>query len=124
MSATVLKRATLTVLKQPASILVTEADVARGYLAVPSAVQVAVQTNSPAGYVLLVAAQDDFVREIVMSGLDSDIQLGAAGGLVFQRGGVRGVTRKNLDLRFRLVLAKGAQRGEHPWPVQLSVTPL
>jgi hypothetical protein len=123
-TATVAKRATLQVLAQPASVLVTDADVARGYVEVQAPVQVAVQSNSPAGYMLVLAGQHDFVREVLMSGLDSDVQVSANGGMIPQRSTGRGVLRKTLELRFRFVLAKNALRGEHPWPMQLSVTPL
>jgi hypothetical protein len=123
-TATVVKRATLQVLAQPASVLVTDADLARGYVEVPAPVQVAVQSNSPAGYMLVLAGQHDFVREVLMSGLDSDVQVGAHGGMIPQRSAGRGVLRRTLELKFRFVLAKNAQRGEHPWPLQLSVAPL
>lgn len=123
-TANVAKRATLQVFSQPSSVLVTEADLARGYVEVPTPVQVAVRSNSPAGYMLVLAAQAGFVREILMSGLDSDVQVSAQGGLIPQRSGGRGVLRKTLELKFRFVLAKDAQRGEHPWPMQLSVAPL
>lgn len=123
-TATVVKRATLKVLAQPSSVLVTEADLARGYVEVLSPVQVAVQSNSPAGYMLVLAGQGDFVRQVLMSGLDSDVQVGADGGVIPQRSAWRGVLRTTLELKFRFILEKSARRGEHPWPMQLSVTPL
>jgi hypothetical protein len=73
---------------------------------------------------LVLAPRAEIVREVLVSGLDSDVQVGAHGGLVPQRSGGRGVLRKTLELRFRFVLARNAQRGVHPWPMQLSVAPL
>src|SRR5659263_307590 len=58
-TATVLKRASLQVLAQPASVVVTAADIARGYVDVPSPLQIMVQNNSRDGYMLTFESQAD-----------------------------------------------------------------
>jgi hypothetical protein len=121
-SATVLKRATLQTLAQPTSVLVTEGDIARGYVEVPSPAQVAVRNNSRDGYLLMVASRGGFVRQLRVHGLGSDVQMGANGGFIRQPGG--SVVRTVLDLGFRFELSDTAQPGVYAWPVQLSVTPL
>lgn len=123
-SATILKRASLQVLAQPSSVLVTAADVARGYVDVPAAAQVAVRSNAPAGYLLEFASQGDFMREIVVRGLETDVQLSPAGGMVSQRGTGKGVTKTTLALGFRFLLSESAQEGTYAWPMRLSVVPL
>jgi len=123
-TATVLKRATLKTLAQPSSVVVTAADIARGYVDVPAPAQVAIQNNSTDGYLLEFASQGDFMRQILVKGLSSDVQLSPAGGAVMQSGGRSGVTRTTLALGFRFVLSESAQQGTYPWPMQLSVTPL
>ena len=48
-SAIILKRASLQVLSQPAFVVVTAADISRGYVESPSPLQVRVQSNSQSG---------------------------------------------------------------------------
>lgn len=123
-TATVLKRASLQVLAQPASVVVTAADIARGYVDVPGLVQVAVQSNSFGGYMLMFESQGDFMRQTQVSGLDKSVQLGAAGGSVAQGASGRGMSKTTLDLGFRFVLAESARQGVYAWPMRLSVTPI
>jgi hypothetical protein len=123
-SATILKRASLQVLAQPSSVLVTAADIARGYVDVPAASQVAVRSNAPAGYLLEFASQGDFMRQILVRGLETDVQLSPAGGMVSQRAAGKGVTKATLALGYRFLLSESAQEGTYAWPMRLSVVPL
>lgn len=123
-SATVLKHASLKVLAQPSSVVVTAADIARGYVDGPAAVQVAIQNNSAGGYLLEFASQGDFMHQILVSGLAHEAQLSPAGGVIAQPSTGYGVTRTTLGLGFRFVLSESAQPGTYPWPMRLSVTPL
>jgi len=123
-TATILKRATLKTLAQPSSVVVTAADIARGYVDVPASAQVAIQNNSRAGYLLEFASQGDFMRQILVRGLATDVELSPAGGAVMQPSSGSGVTRATLALGFRFVLSESAQQGIYAWPMQLSVTPL
>lgn len=123
-SATVLKHASLRVLDQPSSVVVTAADIARGHVDGPAAMQVAIQNNSAGGYLLEFASQGDFMRQILVSGLAHETQLSPAGGVIAQPSTGYGVTRATLGLGFRFVLSESARPGTYPWPVRLSVTPL
>ena len=118
-TAVVLKRASLRVLAQPSSVVVTAADIARGYVDVPHPVHVAVQSNSPAGYVLEFASSGDFTRQILVKGLDTDVQLSPIGGAVVRPG----VTKTTLTLGFRFFLSDSAQQGTYAWPMRLSINP-
>ena len=123
-SVTILKHASLQVMAQPTSVLVTEADIARGYVDVPSPAQVAVQSNTQGGYVLMFESQGEFLRQTLVKGLGTDVQLSASGGGVTQRGAGRGMSKTLLDLGFRFVLSESARQGVYAWPMRLSVTPL
>ena len=123
-TAIVPKRASLKVSGQPPSVLITEADLARGYVDALAPIQAAIQSNSPAGYMLVLAGLGDFVRQVRMQGLESEVQMSANGGLIPQRFNSRGVLRTTLDLKFRFFLAASARPGAQPWPMQLSVAPL
>lgn len=122
-SATIAKRATLKVLAQPASLLVTDADLTRGYVEVASPVQVAVQSNSTAGYLLVFESLGDLVSNAQVRGLGDDIQLGAS-GVVPRAAAGAGVGRATHNLVFRFMLSSSAQLGRHAWPMQISVLPM
>jgi hypothetical protein len=120
-TATVLKRASLKVLAQPTAVVVTAADIARGYVDVAAPAHVAVQSNTP-GYLLDFASVGDFMRQIVVRGLGADVQLSPAGGLVTQT--APGNVKTTLALGFRFVLSETAQPGAYPWPMRLAAQPL
>jgi len=122
-TATVLKHASLKVLTQPSSVVVTAADIARGYVDVPAPAQVAISSNTSQGYVLEFASQGDFMRQILVKGLGTDVQLSPAGGTVVQHSTGAGVIRTTLSLGFRFFLSDTARQGTYAWPMRLSVLP-
>jgi hypothetical protein len=124
MTVTVAKKASLEILSQPPALVVTEEDVARGYVEVASPAQLAVRSNSQSGYVLMFEHRGDFARETLVRGLSNDVQLGSGGGVVPQPAAGRGMSRTTLDLGFRFALSKAVTPGVHPWPLQVSVAPL
>jgi hypothetical protein len=123
-SATILKRATLQVVEQPSSVVVTAADVARGYVDVLQTAQLAVKSNSSAGYMLVFSSHSEFVRQTRVRGLGNEVQLGASGGVVPQTGASQGITHASHALGFRFELTESARQGTYPWPVQVSVVPM
>lgn len=122
-SATILKHASLQVLAQPSSVVVTPLDVARGYVVVPAPARVMVKNNTPS-YRLVFSGQGDFVRQVRVSGLGADVQMGAGGGGLTRSTPGRGMNNTELDMGFRFELAAGTRQGVYPWPIQMSVVPL
>lgn len=120
-SATVAKRATLKVLAQPAWFVVTQADLERGYVDIQSPVQVAVQSNSPAGYLLMVESTGHLVSGTSIRGLDADVQLAGSGVIPCPAAGTGGVSH---SLSFRFRLSGSAEPGRHAWPVHISAVPM
>jgi hypothetical protein len=123
-SATISKHASLQVLSQPSSVVITADDMARGYVDVPSPAQVTVQSNTQDGYLLMFENQGDFLRHALVKGLDSDVQVSAGGGGVAQRSLGRGMRKNLLNLGFRFVLSDSARQGVYAWPMRLSVSAL
>lgn len=123
-TANIAKHASLKVLAQPSAVVVTAADVAKGYVDVPAAAEIAVTSNSLSGYMLEFASRGSFIRQIMVKGLARDVQLSAEGGTVMQLASGSGVTKKTLALGFRFLLAESTEQGIYPWPMHLSVTPL
>ena len=103
-SASVIKHASLQVLAQPRSVLVTAADIARGYVDVLSPAQVAVKSNTSSGYLLIFESQGEFLRQTLVKGLGVEVQLGASGGGVTHRPSGRGMSKTVHDLEFRFLL--------------------
>lgn len=120
-TATVLKRASLKVLSQPAAVVITAEDIARGHVDVPSPALVAVNSNS-GGYLLEFAGDGDFMRRIIVLGTGAAVELNPAGGFVANSRAGGGTS--NLVLTFRFVLSDAAQVRTYPWPLRLSVAPL
>lgn len=123
-SATVQKHASLKVLQQPLSVVVTAADITKGYVDVTAPASVQVRSNTQDGYLLMFESQGEFMRQTVVKGLANDVQISTAGGGVAQNTAGKGMRQTQLDLGFRFVLAQSARQGVYPWPIRLSVTPL
>jgi hypothetical protein len=118
-SATVLARASLEPVAQPAMLSVSGDDVARGYLDV--AVAYRVSSNDPSGYMVRLAPRIGLTRSVEVAGLSTPIVMTDQVVEVVQPA-ARGPQR--LDLRFRLVLEDSAVPGTYSMPVQLSVATL
>lgn len=122
-SATILKHASLQVLAQPTSVVVTPLDVARGYVDVPAPARVRVRNNT-GSYALVFAEESEFIRQVRVSGLGADVQMGAGGGSVTRSTPGHGMNNSVLDMGFRFELAAGTREGVYPWPIRMSVVPL
>ena len=123
-SATGRKNARMNVMGQPDSVVGTAADRARGDVDATVPAQVAIKSNNSGGYMLEFSSQGDFMRQILVRGLATDVQLSPAGGAVMQPSTGAGITRATLVLEFRFILAEAAQVGTYLWPMRISITPL
>lgn len=123
-TATIMKHASITTLTAPSSVVLTAADVTRGYVDVPVQAEVAIQNNSPAGYLLVVDQRSDFVRQIRITGLGAVVEVGPAGGVIAQNATGRGMSKTLLKLGFRFALSGSARQGVYVWPIQLGIAPL
>ena len=123
-TANVLKHASLKVLAQPTSVVITAADIARGYVDVAAPAQVSIQSNSREGYMLMFASESEFLHQTLVRGLGNDVQLSAGGGGVARSADGRGMARITLDLGFRFLLSASARQGVHAWPLRMTVASL
>jgi len=123
-TATVPARATLRVLHQVGTLVVTPEDVARGYVDAPSATRIEVRNNSRGGCLLVfegTAGPDaPFVR-ISVRGFERDVEIGPGGGFVPHSYAPGPVTS---ELSYRFSLGRDARPGTYPWPLQVSVRPM
>jgi hypothetical protein len=116
-NAVVLARTQLTPLRQPAMLVVTEADVQQGYVDVRGASLFEIWNNNPVGCVLTFEASDFPFREAAVIVMGREIILYPTGGIIVLP--VRG--RQQIALDYRFVLTTEAQPGTYAWPLSVSV---
>ncbi len=119
-SATVLARASLHVLQQPTELVVTDADIQRGFLDVDAGSLVEIKNNSRAGVYMAFASQGLPFREALVRGFGREISLGPNGGIITQQ-----LTGKAVvALSYRFIFDKSSQAGTYAWPLSISVNPV
>ncbi len=118
--AVVLAHADLIILKQPAELVVTDADVRRGYVELDGASVIELKNNTRAGCLLSVSARGLPFQETSIDIMGRTVVLGPDGGLVT----LPVMGRTIVALSYRFVLSKGTQPGTYAWPFSLSVSPL
>lgn len=118
-SAAVTRHASIRV-APPASITLSDADVAAGFIDIATPVEVTVQSNVPQGYALLLQRQGAQVLEALVLGLDGGFLVGS-GSVATRPATGHGLWRDSIQLRFRFQLAPDATPGKHPWPLAISL---
>lgn len=119
-SATVLPRTRLQVSSAPESLVVTEADLSRGYVDVPTPLALSVWSNVAPGARLVFSTVSDYIVQANVEGLAQPLVLGpGTGSVVVPREGARAGTT-DLQLRFRVYLARNTPTGVHPWPIRVT----
>jgi len=117
-------RATLRILHQERTLVVTPEDVARGYVDAPAASRIEVRNNSRGGCLLVfegVAGPDAPFGRVSVRGLGRDVEIGPGGGFVPHSYAPAPVTA---ELSYRFSLDRDALPGTYPWPLQVSVRPV
>jgi len=120
-SATVLERTSMRILSQAQEVVITNADILRGYVEIPAASRIQVKSNNVQGCFLtfeVLSASDNVFNSfhVVVGG--REVQLSRSGGWIHQpfvRGGV------TMNLNYRFALSKDAQPGTYNWPLMVSV---
>lgn len=117
-SVQVQARTLLNVESQPPSLVLTEADVARGYVDVPVGSRIRVRSNDPHGYLLAFEVSAGPFTALEVTGLGSTAQVSAAGGWLAQP--YAGTASVTASLGYRFLLSGDARPGLYPWPVALT----
>jgi hypothetical protein len=119
-TAAIASRTTLEVKSQARHLVVTAADVARGYVEAAAASRVEVRSNDPKGFLLVFEGRDGPggpFREAIVRGLPQEAQVGPGGGWVpqpYSRGPV------SMELSCRFALSRDARPGPYPFPLAIS----
>ena len=108
-------------LEAPAALLLTDADVARGWVDLSGPVALEVRANTPGGCDLEIALDTDVALAVEVDGVGAAPVLAGSGVRVGPACASPGRTR--LSLALRLHLAPGVGAGTHPFPVGLAALP-
>src|SRR3990172_2505131 len=119
-SAVIPARASVKVLHQPRQLVVTDADIQRGFVEISAGSLLELRNNSLAGCLLVFEPRGLALKEALVSGLGREVTIGAGGGMTFQS--FRG--KLTVSLSYRFVLSDDAQPGAYDWPFFLSASPL
>jgi hypothetical protein len=119
-NAVVPAHADLNIIKQQNVLVVTDADVRRGFVLVPEASVLELKNNSRSGCLLEIEAQGLPYREAAVSIMGKEVVVGPNGGFVPLQ--VTGKATASMQVKF--VLAEGTQAGTYAWPFVLSVSPI
>ncbi len=124
-TARVLAHTSIKFLYQAPELVVTNADISRGYVEIHDASRIELKNNNPDGYMLVFEGtngQVNLVKEIQVQGLGREVQIDQYGGwIVLPNEGLAPVTK---ELSYRFVLSEKAQPGSYMWPLTLSVRPM
>jgi hypothetical protein len=110
----------LKVLQQRTEMVITQADVARGYVEVQGATRIEVKNNNPGGYFLSFDGLGGPFKEIYIQGLGAEVQLAPHGGFIPQPFTRSAVVK---ELSYRFFLTDHAEPGTYSWPLQISARP-
>ena len=119
-TARVLARASLHVLRQPSEIVITNADIRRGYLDVNAGSLVEIKNNSRAGVNMTFETSGLPFKEALVSGFGREVALGPNGGIITQQ--IIGTSI--LALNYRFVFDESSQAGTYAWPLSITVNPV
>jgi hypothetical protein len=120
-TATVLSHATLKIIHQTPALVVTNADIMRGYVEVRAASRIVVKSNSMAGYLLVFKGLGMPFKEVYVQGLENEVQISSENGLI-----TRPYTQGKImmELSYRFILSEDARPGTYAWPLLISAQPL
>lgn len=120
-SATVVARTLLTVDSQPTEVVVTAADVERGFVELPAALAFHVRSNHPAGYVLQFGSSSGVFGAAEVRWESSTVRVNGSEAWIaqpYRRGATPVLATVRLDL------AEGTAPGRYPWPLSIAANHL
>ncbi|MBN1382721.1 MAG: hypothetical protein JXA41_13700 [Deltaproteobacteria bacterium] len=101
-------------------IILSHSDIEKGYIDIQAATRVTIKNNNKAGYVLLFEGLCRPFKEVLIYGLAYDVQINSGASFVHQPYSQKIVTAQ---LSYRFFISEGADAGEYPWPLSLTVQP-
>ena len=119
-SATVMARVNQSVTYQESRITVTEMDIKKGFIEIPSATILQIKTNTKNGYVLLFEGGSELFKEVWVTDSGRTVVLSPSGGLIHQS--FSGSQFETKELSFRFNLKEDTQPGTYPFPFRVTAS--
>ena len=112
----------LKVVSQTQELVITQADIHRGYIEIHSAERIEIQNNNLSGYLLVFEGLNGPFKEAVIKGLGDEVTIKSDGGWVSQP--YHGRDPLMIELSYKFILSKNALPGTYIWPLVLYVSPI
>jgi hypothetical protein len=119
-SATVIARISQSIIHQEPRINVTEGDVKKGFIEIPSGTILQITTNARNGYALFFERSNDLFEEVVVIDKGRTVVLSPNGGFVHQPYSGSNVEVK--DLSYKLQLKEDIRPGTYPFPFRVKAS--
>jgi hypothetical protein len=116
-SANVIARVSQSIIHQESKINVTEADIKRGFIEIPSGTILQVKTNDRKGYGLFFEGSYELFKEIMVMDKGRSVVLSPNGGFVHQPYSGSNIEVK--ELSYKLTLKDDTQPGTYSWPFRV-----
>jgi len=115
-------RVHLKVIYQLPQITITEEDIQRGFIDVPSASRLEVTNTNPAGYLLAFEGTLGPFKEVHIQGLANPAQLNSGNAFILQP--YTRKSRRTMELSYRCLLSEDTKPGSYSWPFSISAQTL
>jgi len=119
-SATVIARVSQSLIHQVSSINVTEGDIKRGFIEIPSGTILQIKTNSRNGYTLHFEGENELFKEVTVIDKGRTTILSSGGGFIHQTNS--GGNAEVKDLSYKLLLNENIQSGSYSWPFRVKAS--
>jgi hypothetical protein len=112
----------LKVVFQTQELVITQADIRRGYVEIQSAEHIEIQNNNLSGYLLVFEGLNGLFKEVVVNGLGDEVSITSDGGWVTQP--YNGRDPVMIKLSYKFILSEKAQPGTYTWPLIVYASPI
>jgi len=119
-SATVMARISQSIIHQESTINVTQGDLKKGFIEIPSGTILQVKTNARNGYALFFEGSNELFKEVMVMDQGRTVTLSPHGGFVHQPYSGSNIELK--DLSYRLKLKENIQPGSYPFPFRVTAS--
>jgi hypothetical protein len=116
---------TLTAMKvvyQTSELVITRADILRGYIDIPVAAHIEIQNNNLPGYLVVFEGLSEPFKEVIVKGLGKEVRVNSNGTWIAQP--YNGRDPLMVELSYRFILSENVQPGTYAWPLTISVSPI
>ena len=119
-SATVMAKISQSTIHQESLINVTQGDLKKGFIEIPSGTILQIKTNSRNGYALFFECSNELFKEVMVTDKRRTVTLSPHGGFVHQPYSGSNIELK--DLSYKLQLKEYIQPGAYPFPFRVKAS--